>query len=202
MSTAYCAAVQKEFPTDITRLTAQLTRVCDQNKEHKRLLTGFASRMGLKTKDGAGNRASMNCVMEAIPRKSKDQKRGGEAPAAVSSTTHGRNANNVDARGGGCTLCKKYNTRSPNAWKTRPTNDYKKYNKDGTTKPFEFGNGDSRAQHGKKSTFATLKKEAKSAKHKVKEMKRQLRDTKKHHTKSKGEYYSSSSSSSSNLDSK
>ena len=43
VSTAYYAAVQNEFPTDINRLTSQLTRVCDQNKEHKRLLNDFAS---------------------------------------------------------------------------------------------------------------------------------------------------------------
>ena len=35
--TAYYAAVQNEFPTDITRLTAQFTRVCNQNKEHKKV---------------------------------------------------------------------------------------------------------------------------------------------------------------------
>ena len=50
VSTAYYASVQNEFPTDITRLTSQLTRVCDQNKEHKRLLNDLASRMGLKSR--------------------------------------------------------------------------------------------------------------------------------------------------------
>ena len=117
VSTAYYAAVQNEFPTDITRLTAQLTRVCDQNKEHKRLLNDLASIVGLKTKDGAGNRGSMNSSTEAIPRKPKDRKRGGGTPAAApSSATRGGNINN-DARGGGCVLCKKYNTRNPNTWK-------------------------------------------------------------------------------------
>ena len=174
LPTAYYAAVQNEFPTDITRLTAQLTRVCDQNKEHKRLLNELAPIMGLKTNDGNGNRASMNIATDAVPLKTKDRKRGGGSPAAVSSATRGRNASN-DAKGGGCALCKKYNTNSPNAWKTDPTNDCKKYNKDGTRKPFEFGNGNSRAQHGKMSQFATLKKEARSAKRRVKKMKNSSR---------------------------
>ena len=73
--------------------------------------------------------------------------------------------------------------KDPNAWKTHLMDNCKKYNKDGTTKPFEFGNGDSIAQHGKKSIFVTLKKEAKSTKLKVKKMKRQLRDAKQHHRK-------------------
>ena len=98
-------------------------------------------------------------------------------------------------------LCKKYNTRSPSAWKTHPRNDCKKFNKDGTTKPYKFGSGDGSAHHGKKSTFANLKKEAKSAKRKLKKMKRQLKDVKKRRKKSKREYYSSSSSSSSDSDS-
>ena len=53
--TVYYTDVHNEFPTDITRLTAQLTRVCDQNREHKRLLNDLASRMGLKTNNGTGN---------------------------------------------------------------------------------------------------------------------------------------------------
>ena len=156
--TAYYATVQNEFPTDINRLTSQLTRVCDQNKEHKRLLIDLASRMGLKTKDGTGNRVSMNTSTETIPRKTKGQKRGGGNPAASpGGATHGGDANG--AKGGGCALCKKYNTRSPNAWKTHLTNDCKKYNKDGTTKLYAcFGSGDGNAHNGKKSSFATMKR--------------------------------------------
>ena len=201
VSTAYYAAVQNEFPTDINRLTSQLTRVCDQNKEHKRLLNDLASRMGLKTKDGTGNRVGMNTSTEAIPRKTKDRKRGGGNPAANSGgATHGGDASS--AKGGGCALCKKYNTRSPNAWKTHPTNDCKKYNKDGTTKPYErFGSGDGNTHTGKKSNFVTMKREAKSVKRKLKKMKKQLKDVKKHRKKSRKEYYSSSSSSSSDSDS-
>ena len=72
------------------------------------MLNDLASRMGLKTKDGAGNRGSMNSATEAIPRKPKDQKRGGGTPATTpGSATRGRNANH-DANGGGCDLCKKY----------------------------------------------------------------------------------------------
>ena len=101
--TASYAAVQNEFPTDIKRLTAQLTRVCDQNKEHKRLLNDLASQMRLKTKDGAGNRVSMNTSTETIPCKSKDRKRGGGTPAASpGSAAHGGDAEG--AKGGGCAL--------------------------------------------------------------------------------------------------
>ena len=157
--------------------------------------------MGLKTKDGAGNRVSMNTSTETIPRKSKDRKRGGGTPSASpGGATHGGDAKG--AKGGGCALCKKYNTRSPNAWETHPTNDCKKYNRDGTTKPFErFGSGDGNTNTGKKSNFVTMKRESKSVKRKLKKMKKQLKDVKKHRKKSKKEYYSSSGSSSSDSDS-
>ena len=90
VSTVYYTAVQNEFPTDITRLTAQLTRVCDQNKEHKRLPSDLTSKMGLKIKDGAGNRGSVNSAMEAILCKTKDVKCGGGSPdAAASSVARG-----------------------------------------------------------------------------------------------------------------
>jgi hypothetical protein len=98
-STAYYASVQNEFPTDITRLTLQLTRVCDQNKEHKRLLQDLAARMGLKSADGSGNRGSMNSTTEAIPRKQKGNgKSGGKPSAASSSAKRGGNADH--AKGG------------------------------------------------------------------------------------------------------
>ena len=99
-------------------------------------------------------------------------KSAGKPPASASSATHDGNANN-DKKGGDCALCKKYNTNSPDVWKTHPINDCKKYNKYGTTKPFKFGNSrDIRAHNGKKSVFTTLKKEAKSTKCTVKKMKR------------------------------
>merc|ERR1712194_396732 len=79
VSTAYYAAVQNEFPTDITRLTSKLTRVCDQNKEHKRLLNDMVARLGLKP---------------------KDRKRGGGTPAAASGANGGDA--NKGARCGGC----------------------------------------------------------------------------------------------------
>ena len=79
----------------------------------------------------------MNSATEAIPCKTKDRKRGGKPPAAARSATRDGNANN-DAKEGECDLCKKYNTKSPNSWKMHPINYYKKYNMDGTTKPFEM----------------------------------------------------------------
>ena len=45
--TAFYASAQNKFPTDITRLTSQLTRIYDQKKEHTRLLTDLASRVVL-----------------------------------------------------------------------------------------------------------------------------------------------------------
>ena len=161
----------------------------------------MASRMGLNTKDGPGNRGTMNSATEAIPRKPKGKgKRGGESPAAASSAKRGGDAGG--AKGGGCTLCKKYSTKSPNAWKSHPTRDCKKYNGDGTFKPFKFDNGkDGEPLSGRKrSQFAVLKKEAKSAKKKVKKMKKKLKRVKKK-GRPKTEYYSSSSSSSSDSDS-
>ena len=155
---------------------------------------------GVEKQDDSGSCVSMNTSTETIPRKTKGHKRGGGNPAASSGgATHSGDAG---AKGGGCALCKKYNTRSPNAWKTHPTNDCKKYNKDGTTKPYErFGSGDGNTHTGKKSNFVTMKREAKSVERKLKKMKKQLKDVKKHHNKSKKEYYSSSSSSSSDSDS-
>ena len=84
------------------------------------MLNDLTSRMGLKTKVGPGNRASINSATEAIPRNTKGNgKRGGGSPAAASSATRGGDAN--DAEGGGCALCKKYSTNFPNnAWKHTP----------------------------------------------------------------------------------
>ena len=170
--TACFAAVQNEFPIDITKLNVQLTRVCDQNKEHKRLLNDLASKMRLKTNVGPEDQASMNSAREALLCKTKDRKCGGRFPAsATSSTTRGRNTN--DTKGGGYALCKKYSTNSPNAWKTAPTKDCKKYNKDGATKLFKCGNiRNSAPYNDKKSAFANLKREEKSAKRRGKKMKR------------------------------
>ena len=114
--------------------------------------------MGLKTKVGPGNRASINSATEAIPRNTKGNgKRGGGSPAAASSATRGGDAN--DAEGGGCALCKKYSTNSQHAWKTHSTKDCKRYNKDGTTKPFEFGNSRNSVPYdGKRVHLLTLKR--------------------------------------------
>jgi hypothetical protein len=200
-STAYYASVQNEFPTDLTRLTQQLTRVCDQNKEHKRLLNDLASRMGVKVKDGPGSRATMNSATEAIPRKEKGKGKrgGGKPPPASSSAKRGGDANS--ALGQGCALCKEY-SKSPNAWTTHSTSYCKKYNGDGTFKPYKYDNGkDGEPLSGRKrSQFAVLKKEAKSAKKKVKKMKKKLKRVKKK-GRPKTEYYSSSSSSSSDSNS-
>ena len=58
--------------------------------------------MGLKTKDGTRNRVSMDSATETIPRKAKDQKRGGGTPAASpGGAKHGGDANK-SANGGGC----------------------------------------------------------------------------------------------------
>ena len=113
--------------------------------------------MGLKTKVGPGDCASMNSATEAIPRKTKNRKCQGGSPAATAnSATCGGNASNT--KGGGCALCKQYSINSPNAWKTHPTKDCKKYNKDGTTKPFEFDNSRNSAPYNcKKSALANLK---------------------------------------------
>ena len=68
-ATAFYTFVQNEFPTDTTKLTLQLTTVCNLNKEHHRLINNLASRIGVKNKDGSGNCVSMSTGMEIIPRK-------------------------------------------------------------------------------------------------------------------------------------
>ena len=82
----------------------QLTTVCNQNREHHRLIHDISSRMGIKW-DGPENRVSMNIATETIPRKAKGKRRD-RTPAAASSAARGGNANG--AKGEGCTLCKKY----------------------------------------------------------------------------------------------
>ena len=198
-STAYFASVQNEFPTDLTKLTQQLTRVCDQNKEHKRMLNDLASRMGLKNNgSGTGNCGTMSSANEPIPRKQKGNgKRGGETSTAASSTGRGGNATSAGEKG--CTLCKKFSTKSPHAWKTHATKDCRKWNSDGTQKAHSFDSPKAGGGHlsGKKrSQFAVLKREARSANKKLKKMKKKLKYAWKHGKKSKKrDYYSSSSSS-------
>ena len=48
ISTAFYAAVHNEFPTEITRLTTRLKSVCDQNKEHHRMIKKFSQQDGPK----------------------------------------------------------------------------------------------------------------------------------------------------------
>ena len=99
--TVFYASVQNKFPTDITKLTLQLTRVCNQNKEHHRLLNGLASRIGLKANDDSETRVTMNTVTETIPRKAKSNvKYGVGYPAAASSFTL-----DGDAEGAKCGDC-------------------------------------------------------------------------------------------------
>ena len=45
---AFYASVHSSLPTDTTTLTLQSTRVCGQNKEHRRLINDFTSRLGLQ----------------------------------------------------------------------------------------------------------------------------------------------------------
>ena len=135
----------------ISKFTQQLTRVCDQNKEHRRLLNDLAYRMWLK-KDASGNWVSMNTAMEVIPRKAKGKRWGG-TPAAVGSVTRGRDTNGLTR--GGCALCRKYSASTSNAWKTHSTKYCREWNSDGTSKPFQFGNNrgngnDNGEPHGKK----------------------------------------------------
>ena len=193
--------MQKQVSYRYYKVELQLTRICDQNKEHKRLLNNLASRMGLKSQDGTENRRGMNSARETIPCKIKDNGKCGDGtPAAASSATCSGDADG--AKDGGCAFCKKYSTHSPNAWKAHCTKDCKKYNGDGTTKLFDFSNSRSGASSNgnkKRSAFANLKKQAKSANKKVKKIKRQLKYA-RGHGKSKREYYSSSSSSSSDSD--
>ena len=74
----------------------------------------------MKTKDGYGNRVSMNSAAETIRCKTKGNgKCMYGTPAAASSATSGSGADG--AKGGDCALCKKYSTNSPHAWKAHLT---------------------------------------------------------------------------------
>ena len=92
--------------------------------------------------------------------------------------------------------------------KKHPIKDYRKWNRDGTSKPFQFGNsrgnGNKKGEpHGKKGpNFVTLKQETKKSKRKIKKMKKHPKHARKHgKIKQREKYHSSSSSSSPDLDS-
>lgn len=79
------------------------------------------------------------------------QKRGGVNTAAASKA--GRDGNGADrVNGGGCALYKNYSTNRLNAWKTHPTEACKKWNENGTAKPF---NGHSTHGHGEMNVAPT-----------------------------------------------
>ena len=62
--------MQDKFPADITELTLQLTRICAQYKEYRRL-NHLSFEMKLNAKDGSITRDSMATAVEVIPRKPK-----------------------------------------------------------------------------------------------------------------------------------
>ena len=80
----------------------------------------------------------MNTATEVIPGKTKVEY-GGGTPAVVSNAT--RSGDTESATGGGCALRKKHLPSTSNTSKTHPTKECRKWNRDGTSKPFQLGNG-------------------------------------------------------------
>ena len=77
--------VQNIVPSDIINLTLQVTRGCDQNKEHLRMITDLASILGLKKRDSSGMWVSVNTTNEVIPRKPKGNGKQGSTHTAAGS---------------------------------------------------------------------------------------------------------------------
>ena len=92
-------------------------------------------------------------------------------------------------KGGGCAVCKKYNTNSPNAWKHNPLTIAQSSIRIALQNLFAFGNGNSMIQNGKKSHYATFKEEVKSSKHTVRKINKSSRMQKRHHKKSRQEEF-------------
>ena len=171
----------------------QLSCIVDDTEEQYKLLTNihYKIKKGLGNGDGPGNQTQkrlMASESDSIPRKRGKPQRGG--------------GNQADANGNsgknGCDLCRKYNTKSPNAWKSHNTEDCNKYNSNGTLKGASNQNHASR----KRVNFAnvSVKKAVKQAKKEAR--KKYHRKLKKHKKRGKkGRYYDSSSSDSSSSDS-
>ena len=62
--------MQDKFPADITELTLQLTRICDQKKEYRRL-NHLSFEIKLNAKDGSITRDGMSTAVEVIHEKPK-----------------------------------------------------------------------------------------------------------------------------------
>ena len=73
----YHVTTSNEFPIDVRVLQEHLVRVCARQKEHKKQLNDFASRLGL-SQDGSGSpnkKPKMALEKDTIPK--KDRERGG-----------------------------------------------------------------------------------------------------------------------------
>ena len=142
--------------------------------------------------DGPGNQPQnrlMASESDTIPRKSRKGPQRGGGNQANANGNSGEN---------GCELCKKYNKKSPNAWKSHSTTDCNKYHANGTLKGASNQNHASR----KRGNFANVnvkKAVAKAKKEAKKKYERKLKKQKKRGKK--GKDYDSSSSSSSDSDS-
>lgn len=116
------ASVQNKFPTDITKLTTQLTRRCNHTKEHCCMLNDLTSNIVLKRPAaGSVTCTSMNIARKVISKKlDGTQRRGSVNTEATSTVGHGGDGtNHINIRG--YEVCQKYSTNHHNAWKTHPT---------------------------------------------------------------------------------
>ena len=106
--------MQNKFPINIKKLALQMTSVCNQNKEHCRLINNLAFGIELNNKDVSETCVSMNITNEVIPRKAEGNgKSSGRTSTDAGRAIHGRNAD--DAKRGVSILCKKYSRNFPNA---------------------------------------------------------------------------------------
>ena len=190
--TAWYASGHNEFPTDLKTLMYQLSRIVDDTEEQYKLLTNIHSKIKKGLGDGSGNQTQkriMASESDTIPRKKRGKPQRGGGNQADANGNSGKN---------GCELCKKYNKKSPYAWRSHSTEDCNKYQENGALK----GASNQNHSSSKKVNFAnvSVKKAVKQAK---KEAKRKYeRKLKKHRKRGKkGRNYNSSSSDSSSSDS-
>ena len=190
LSTAYYASGQSRFPVDVEELTRSLVFLETSQRESQRKLDSYLNRVLGK---GAGKAPPTSKAGEGeytIPRKPRGKNKGGRGD---------HNKNNSQGKdekksgSGGkklCALCEKH---APHIKHTHHTADCKRFNADGSEKPWhgrQRGDGISKRKYA--NAIAKIEK--------LKEERKKLRNKKskrKHGKKRRSRCYSSSDSSSS-----
>ena len=186
----YHVTTSNEFPIDVRVLQEHLVRVCARQKEQKKQLKDFATKLGLSQNSPGNPNKKVRMALEADTIPKKERARG---------SARGGHAMRTQEDGGAktCKLCKKFNTWNPKAYLTHSTDQCRKFDKDGKIKSGKSGGAASKGAE-RRQHFAQQKKVERQDK-KLKKYKKKYRKEKKRRKKrkatQKGGYYNSSSSS-------